>query len=280
MQANGTTVGENEWLGRTGHTWANEWRRTDRSFAPLTGRLLQRAQEFAAVSVLDIGCGAGELSLAMAGDRPESRVVGVDISPQLVAAARERGARDGNVTFEVGDAAAWLPGAADRPDLLLSRHGVMFFDEPVTAFAHLRAIAAPRAALLFSCFRDRDDNALFREAGRLLPQPPPPPDPAAPGPFAFADPARVEAILRQSGWQDVRFEAFDFPMTVGAGSDPLDDAVQYFSMIGPAARAVRELGATDQEAFRLRARALAAANLRDGSVGLGAAVWIVTARAP
>jgi len=279
MQANGSTVGENEWLGRTGDTWSSEWRRTDRSFGQLTGHLLRRARERDFTSVLDIGCGAGELSLATAREHPQCRVVGVDISPQLVAVARERGAGLGNVTFAVGDAASWLPGADDRPDLLLSRHGVMFFGDPVAAFAHLRDIAAPHAGLLFSCFRTRDENALFREAALLLPESPPPPDAAAPGPFAFADRSRVEAILGQAGWSDVRFEAFDFPMIVGAGGDPLEDAADYLSTIGPAARAASALDDAERGQFRARARELAARHLRDGVVSLGAAAWIVTGRA-
>src|SRR5690554_3555364 len=95
MQPN-TTVGSDEWVGRTGDSWAAEWRRTDRSFTMLTERLLQRSRDTVFESALDVGCGAGELSLAMARSRPDCRVVGVDISPPLVATARERGANRRN----------------------------------------------------------------------------------------------------------------------------------------------------------------------------------------
>lgn len=279
MQANDATIGENECLGRTGDTWAGEWRRTDRSFGHLTDRLLRRARALEFTSVLDIGCGAGELSLATAREHPQCRVVGVDISPQLVAVAHERGAGQDNVAFAVGDAASWIPAANERPNLLLSRHGVMFFGDPVAAFAHLRDIAAPHAGLLFSCFRARDENALFHEAARLLPEAPSLPDPAAPGPFAFAERSRVEAILGQAGWSDLRFEALDFPMIVGAGADPLDDAVEYLSTIGPAARAASALDETERGRFRARACELAARHLHGGMVSLGAATWIVSGRA-
>jgi len=106
-----------EWRGRVGANWAEQWRRTDRSFAPLTERLLQRGREFAFGSALDIGCGAGELSLALARGRPQCRVIGVDISPQLVATAQERGANLANASFEVGDAAAWRPEPGFAPEI-------------------------------------------------------------------------------------------------------------------------------------------------------------------
>ncbi|HYC81258.1 MAG TPA: class I SAM-dependent methyltransferase, partial [Solirubrobacterales bacterium] len=226
-----------EWQGRTGDSWAAEWRRTDRSFGPLTEHLLKRSREFAFGAVLDVGCGAGELSLAIARGRPRCRVVGVDISPQLVAAARERGANHANVAFEVADAAVWRPADDFAPDLLVSRHGVMFFDRPVAAFAHLAGLAAPGAGLLFSCFRAPAENPFFTEVGRLLPQAEPAADPHAPGPFAFADAARVAAILADAGWTGVACEPFDLAMVAGAGEDPVADAVAYFSRIGPAARA-------------------------------------------
>jgi SAM-dependent methyltransferase len=269
-----------EWQGRVGASWAAEWRRTDRSFAPLTERLLQRSREFAFDSVLDVGCGAGELSLALARGRPRSRVVGVDISPQLVGTARERGAHLANASFEVGDAAVWRPGPGFAPDLLVSRHGVMFFDDPVGAFAHLAEIAAPGAGLMFSCFRAPAENPFFTEVGKLLPDAGPPADPRAPGPFAFADPGYVEDLLARAGWGSLDFERFDLAMVAGAGADPVEDAVAYFSSIGPAARAAAEMAPDARERLIHGIRGVAARHLHDGLVALRAATWIVTARRP
>jgi SAM-dependent methyltransferase len=127
-------------------------------------------------------------------------VVGVDISPQLVATAQDRGANRANVAFEVGDAAVWQPEVDFAPDLLVSRHGVMFFDDPVAAFAHLAELAAAGAGLMFSCFRAPSENPFFTEVGRLLPDTGAPVDPRAPGPFAFADRGYVEDLLAQAGW--------------------------------------------------------------------------------
>jgi SAM-dependent methyltransferase len=271
-------TGANEWQGRVGESWAGQWRRTDRSFAPLTERLLLRSREFAFTSALDIGCGAGELSLAIARGRPQCRVLGVDISPDLVGVAHERGANLANVSFEVGDAAAWRPAPGFAPELLVSRHGVMFFDDPRGAFAHLAQIAAPGAALMFSCFRQPAQNPFFTDVARLLPEPPAPADPHAPGPFAFADPAHVEAILTDAGWQGVVFDPFDLAMVVGAGANPVEDAVGYFSTIGPAARAAADLPPDARERLLEGVRNLARRHALDGMVALRAATWIVSAR--
>ena len=271
-------TGIGEWQGKTGEGWAAEWKRTDRSFGGLTERLLARSREFPFRHALDIGCGAGELSLALARGRPQARIVGVDVSPQLVAAARSRSDRLPNVEFELADAARWRPGDDFTPQLLISRHGVMFFDDPVAAFAHLAEVAAPGAGLLFSCFRERGENPFFTEVAGLLPHPEAPPPPDAPGPFAFAERKRVEDVLTRAGWDSVAFEPFDFAMIAGGGADPVADAVEYFSAIGPAARAASELGPDERARFLERVRELARRNLQDGLVSLRAAVWLVTAR--
>ncbi len=272
-------VGAEEWQGRTGESWAAEWRRTDRSFGMLTEQLLQRSRTFACESVLDVGCGAGELSLAIARGRPQCRVVGLDISPQLIAAALGRAAHLENVSFALNDAATWRPEDSFAPDLIVSRHGVMFFDEPVAAFAHLRGIAASGAGLLFSCFRARDQNAVFTEPARLLPGEQPPPDPDAPGPFAFADRGKIETILGDAGWTGIAIEPYDFAMIVGAGPDPVEDTVAYFRRIGALARAASELGDSEREQVLDGIRQLARNHLREGIVALRAAAWIVSARA-
>lgn len=271
-------VDKSEWQGKSGEAWAAEWRRTDRSLAKLTERLLQRLNEFRFREVADIGCGAGELSLAIARSRPEAFVTGVDVSPQLVETARERAVHLGNVEFELCDAANWSAAAGHAPDLLVSRHGVMFFDDPPSAFANLSGEARDGTSFMFSCFRAVSENPFFTEVGRLLPEAPPPVDPAAPGPFAFADRERVSHILHAGGWTDIAFEEFDFPMIAGAGSEPVEEAFSYFSRIGPAARGAAELQGEARLRFLDRVRDLCERKCHDGIVALPAAAWIVTAR--
>ena len=271
-------TGGGEWRGRVGESWASEWRRTDRSFGNLTAQLLDRARALSFRRALDVGCGAGELSLAIARSNPACDVTGLDISPALLQAARERGANLPNVEFLLDDAATWRPEPARRPELVLSRHGVMFFDDPPSAFANLAGATVDDGQLLFSCFRDRRENPFFTEIARLLPEPPEAPDPHAPGPFAFADADRVKAILAEGGWTDIEFERFDFAMIAGAGEDPVEDALHYFATIGPAAAAAREMELSQRERFYDRVRHMAADNERDGIVSLRASTWIVSAR--
>src|ERR1700741_180265 len=116
-----------EWQGQTGEAWAEEWRRTDRTLAPLNQALLARALPFEGRRVLDVGCGAGATSFAFADALPHAGITGLDLSEALVAAARDRMDGRPNVRFELGDAASWSPGDGAPFDLIVSRHRVMFF---------------------------------------------------------------------------------------------------------------------------------------------------------
>lgn len=267
-----------EWAGTTGKSWAEEWKRTDRSFSMLTEHLLDRIRSLNFSRVLDVGSGAGELSLAIGRAHPSAQVVGVDVSPPLIEAAQQRGERRGNVSFVLADAAGWRPDPEFPADLVVSRHGVMFFEDPPAAFRNIAEIAAPEAQMLFSCFRAPSDNPFFTEVDALLPESAMPPPPGTLGPFAFADSGHVSTILERGGWRDIAFEQYDFAMIAGAGPDPVADAVVYYSRIGPAARAMRELPSDRHEEFQARLASLMARHCQDGIVALPASTWIVTAR--
>lgn len=273
-------TGAQDWLGRVGQSWAAEWQRTDLSFSELTPHLRRRVSDIAGANILDIGCGAGELSLLVARDRPYAFVHGIDLSPALIEAAKSRITADDNIVFDLANAAEWTCEPGARPDVLMSRHGVMFFGDPIAAFSHLRGQAEPGAGLVFSCFRTVADNPFFNEFGRILPPADGPlPDPHAPGPFAFSDKDRVAGILADAGWRDIAFERLDFSMIAGAGEDPVEEAMAYFARIGPAARAIAELPAEQRPAMREKVRELAQQNCADGRVAMDASVWIVSATA-
>ena len=272
-------TGASEWTGRVGGTWAREWEHTDRSFGSLTARLLDPVAMGDIFSALDIGCGAGEVAIALAARHSGAAITGLDISQDLLRVARERGSAFGNLAFREGDAARWTPdGSADAPDLLISRHGVMFFDDPIGAFSHLRTIAAKRARLRFSCFRERAENEWVSLLQSITPSNSPPSDPHAPGPFAFGEEKRVREILSAAGWRDVALEPYDYAMVAGEGEDALNQAVAYFQRIGPAAAAIADLtGAAHKQAIE-DLRAMLADHLSQDRVALPASAWIVTAR--
>jgi SAM-dependent methyltransferase len=264
-----------EWQAVIGKTWADNYRLTDRAFAGLTQRLLERIAEHPGHAVLDIGCGAGELALAIARARAGSQVLGVDVSADLVAAAQTRGESLGNVRFVEADAASWHDEAF-APDLLISRHGVMFFDDPVDAFAQIRATAKEGAALVCSCFRSPGENPWASDIARLLALPPTS-DPRAPGPFAFADPGYVEDVLARAGWSAIGFEPVDFAYVAGTGEDPVEDAMQVFRRIGPAAAALRLLDGEAREQAEGWLRGWIEDHRSGNLVAFPAAAWIVSA---
>jgi SAM-dependent methyltransferase len=266
-----------DWQGGVGRNWAAEWERTDRTFAALTPDLLRAIAAEPGAKVVDIGCGAGEIALAVARARPAARVIGVDISADLVEAAKARADDLPNLSFTVADAGNWIaPGGA--PDLYVSRHGVMFFEDPPAAFAHLARSAAPGARLVFSCFRSVQDNTWATEIRRLLPPAKPAPaDPFAPGPFAFADPDHVRQCLK--GWRDVTFTKLDFAYVAGTGTNPVADALSFLSRIGPAAAAIRTLTDGARAAFERGLLELVQSRHVGGRVCFPAAAWLVTAAA-
>ncbi|MEO7248322.1 MAG: class I SAM-dependent methyltransferase [Novosphingobium sp.] len=265
------------WQAGVGKAWAHSWQLTDRSFAGLTTRFLDLLESLPGRTVLDIGCGAGELSLALARRWPEARIIGVDVSPDLVETARGRAGDNPHAQFELGDATSWTkPGFA--PDLLVSRHGVMFFDDPVGAFAHLFNLAAPSARLAFTCFRWPQENPWITGLAEMIPGGAPKFDPQAPGPFAFADPERVTNILNTAGWSGIRIEPVDFAYVTGAGDDPIAEARAFFSQIGPLAPVLRELDGGVRDAVERRLQAWLMKNCHEGLVVFPAAAWQVTAR--
>lgn len=268
-------ITDREWKEERGRAWADNFTVTDRAFSSLTQTMLERLADKPGSAILDIGCGAGELSLALGRARPKSQVTGVDVSPDLLKAARKRGERRSNVTFQLADAASWI-SRGEAPDLLVSRHGVMFFEDSVAAFTHMRGQATSGAQLFFSCFGSRTENPWAKDVAQLL-ELPPPPDPFAPGPFAFADEDRVRSILYRAGWKDITFEAVDFPFVLGLGEDAVDEAFHFYSVIGPAAQALAEMEPDAREDAHEKLRGWLAERCRDRILAFRASVWLVAA---
>lgn len=269
-----------DWTGKVGSIWAQEWRRTDRSFTQLTPRLLAAIEANPFEHVLDIGCGAGEIACGLAQRHSNAKVLGVDIAPELLEVARQRAEGLANCDFVHGDAARFAIDRADAPDLLVSRHGVMFFPDPAGAFGHLLSQAQPAASLVFSCFRTREENEWVSATLEALLVKPEAPDLREPGPFAFGERDYVEGILKQAGWQDIAFESLDLDMIFGGGDDPVADATDYLSRVGPTATPIAELEGAERDETLARLSRILEQRMVDGTVRLPAAIWIVTARAP
>ncbi|MCL2447500.1 MAG: SAM-dependent methyltransferase, partial [Polyangiaceae bacterium] len=268
------------WNGPVGERWAREQESADRAFAAFAAELLSRAELKPGQRVLDIGCGNGTTTLAAADAvGPGGAVFGVDVSSPMLARARARSLGRPNVDYALGSAATQDFGRAF--DVAISRFGVMFFADPVAAFAHLRGALRPGGALVFTCWRAPAENAWARcphEAAAPHLPPAAPQDPLAPGPFAFADAGRVTRILRDAGFGAIDVAPFDAEVVLSNAG--LDDAVRFAVSFGPTAGALREA----DESTAARAREAIAARfeplLRGPRLVLGGAVWVVRAIVP
>ncbi|SDR60678.1 Ubiquinone/menaquinone biosynthesis C-methylase UbiE [Rhizobiales bacterium GAS113] len=269
------------WNGPAGETWVKLQTRLDRQLAPLG----QMAMQFAAIRkgwhILDIGCGTGQTSLELA-ERAgtEGRVLGVDISRPMLELARQRARADGvaNASFAEGDAQRQDFGRGAF-DLVFSRFGVMFFADPVAAFANLRSALRQGGRLAFVTWRQPRDNewvaVSMAAAFQHIPCPPAS-EPGAPGEFAFADRERVHAILQRAGFTDITIE----PKDAIVGGSSLDLTADTTLNMGMVAAALRESPPEKREIVAAALRqALAPFDGPDG-VRMGAAVWLVGATAP
>jgi len=264
------------WNGPGGQGWLKAQARLDHSLVEIGRRVLALADAQPGETVIDVGCGPGGTTAALAQSVGfEGHVLGVDISQPLIDAALTR--RLSNATFTVADAGTY-PFDAASADLVFSRFGLMFFADPVAAFTNLRRALKPSGRLAFVCWRRPQDNpwslAPVKAAAPFLP-PLPRPGPEDPGQFAFADPARVERILKGAGFTGLAIEPLDVQMWMGGD---VADVVASAGRFGPLARAFADADpAAVAKAKAAIAELLTPHATRDG-VSLPGGCWLVSAK--
>ncbi|GAA3812308.1 class I SAM-dependent methyltransferase [Streptomyces coacervatus] len=266
------------WKGPAGHAWVAGQAVLDEMFRPFEEMLVEAVSPLHGGRVLDVGCGTGGTTLAVARKLgPESRCVGVDIAEPVITAARARAEREGApVSFVCDDAQehAFRPGAFDA---VISRFGVMFFSDSVRAFANLRRASRDEAVLRFIVWRGPADNPFMttaeRAAAPLLPDLPAR-RPDEPGQFAFADPDRLRGILTESGWTGIDIRPVDVECTF-----PERELVPYFTRLGPVGLALP--GTDEQTRARVVETVRAAFDpyVQGTEVRFTASCWTVGARA-
>ncbi len=217
--------------------WTAKWPNRERLTDAVTAFLLDAAALRPGEVVLDVGCGGGKTSLAAAlAVGAEGAVVGADISKPLAALARRRAAEAGaeNVTFRVVDMQTDTVEGGPF-DVALSQFGVMFFDEPVTAFRNIRAQLRPGGRIAFACWQTGEKNPWFFASAiaELLPPPPKPaPGKSLTGPFALGDPEQTARILSSAGFRESRWTAHE--LAVDVPQDTVVDEAQLAFMGIPA----------------------------------------------
>jgi ubiquinone/menaquinone biosynthesis C-methylase UbiE len=269
------------WNGPGGRHWADRQQTQDIVLAPVSEILIDRAKVKAGERIVDVGCGCGATTIALAQKvGPAGHVFGIDISAPMLARAREIAPADLPTDFVLADATIY-PFDPARFDLLVSRFGVMFFAEPALSFANLRQALRPSGRLAFACWREPRENpffmvplqAVYKHVPKL-----PQLGPDDPGPFSFASEQRVRRILGEAGFSGVAMERCDLSLDIAVGRG-LEAAVASALEIGPAARALAEQPQEVIAAASNSIREALAPRARGQAVPLPASIWIVTASA-
>jgi SAM-dependent methyltransferase len=265
------------WNGSAGCAWVEAQTLLDRILQPFEDLLVAAVCASGARRVLDVGCGTGSTTRGIARLLDANRAcVGVDISEQMIATARMLAEQEGvPAKFICADAQTHAFERASF-DMIMSRFGVMFFADPVRAFANLRDAASKDATLCFIAWRSPAENRFMttaeRAAAHLLPN-----LPArradAPGQFGFADARRVQSILAESGWTDIDIQPIDIECTL-----PESELSRYGARLGPVGVALRELDPRTRYEVVAVVRKAFEPYVRGDEVSFTASCWRVDAR--
>jgi ubiquinone/menaquinone biosynthesis C-methylase UbiE len=267
------------WKGPGGERWGKNEVQIERAIGVFGERLLEQLAPQARERVIDLGCGSGTSTAALAGAvGTKGQVLGLDVCESLLAKAEQRCSKLPQVEWLCADAAE--VEITGQYDALFSRFGSMFFDHPDQAFRHLAKSLRPGGEVAMICWQEREQNAWVWEPLQrilpFLPEPPPAFVPRAPGPFAFADPEYIEQQLQAAGLREIEIRECREDMVMGSGG--VAGALEFAMQVGPADRLTGELGPEAMAEVHSALTELFEGVVQDNVVCLPGAAWIVSAR--
>jgi ubiquinone/menaquinone biosynthesis C-methylase UbiE len=218
----GNTEQAGDWDGADGEYWATHHQAYERLLGVFDSILLEAADVRSDDRCLDIGCGTGATTRALAARAVDGRVLGLDLSGPMLEIAREAADRAGarNVEFVQGDAQVYAFEPASY-DVAVSRMGAMFFGDPASAFANIRRCLRPGGRVAVTVWQAPTANRWITAIDEALGEPRSE-DVAtdyAPGPFSLADPDLSRSLMQRAGFADVTVDALDVPLPFGSVSD-------------------------------------------------------------
>jgi len=265
------------WNGAAGRAWVEKQELLSQLFRPFEDLLVDAVRARSARRVLDVGCGPGSTTLAVAqllGS--QGYCTGIDISEPMIAAARLRAEQERTSASFIRASAETHTFGPARFDMIVSRFGVMFFNNPVRAFANLRRAVTNNGYIQFIAWRTAEENPFMttaeRAAAPLLPNLPPR-RPDAPGQFAFADPHKVRTILEESGWGEIDIRPLDVVCAL-----PEKDLNEYLTRLGPVGVTLQEVDEATRNQVINAVRPAFDTYVQGLDVCFTAACWSVSAR--
>jgi ubiquinone/menaquinone biosynthesis C-methylase UbiE len=266
------------WNSTMGHAWVSQQAVISDVFTSVTSVSLVAAAAKQGEHVIDIGCGPGDTLLAFArAVGPSGDALGVDVSVPMLEFARHRAAEAGlaNVTCALADATTYA-FEPRRANLVYSRFGMMFFDDPIKAFTNIRSGMKMGGRLVFVCFRTMPESPWFRvpiEAARPHVPPQPPVDPLAPGMFSLAREDRLRGVLTEAGFREIALNATDVPIH---GKDTTQ-SMAFITQVGPLPALLENASDEQRKRATEAARNALAAQIGADGRGLHVGLWLVSA---
>lgn len=265
------------WNEEGGDKWVENIDFAESFMIPMSDRLIERIAAKKGEKILDVGCGGGITTLKLAALAGEGGgVLGVDVSRQIIDVAIKRAGDSSNIEFQHSDAGSAEFGE-NKFDLITSRFGVMFFDDPVAAFKNLHRSLKPTGRLVFLCWRTPQENPWMAEPAavtfQILPPPAEKPAPTDPGPFSLGEAEHLTNVLQSAGFTNINLD----PVDLGLPMSSVDTAVGFLTRLGPAADALKE--ASDDQRVEVIAaiRSVMEKYSNVDGVLAPAATWIVSA---